>query len=268
MKYPTRLLRFKIVSKLYVYIPHNFLGGKVLAIDQTNKNRLYIAIRSLKDFASVKINELSKTLQAKVKQFVTIAKYGSKFKIAIDKFEQSLKKNEFTIVQEKLQELKSAADDFRAHLNAVSEQNRKNIRIKILTRILNIQLKNVDQLKIVPDTESITKNEQGQVISFNGSICFYELCFQEVNVKIYDIPKLNLNKCNITCQNEYLLSSIKNSVSIYVTSLKNQYLSKRIQIKKDMKVKVIVSKTNSDFKASFTPFINFFDNFSQASILI
>ena len=253
---------------MYVYIPHNFIGGKVLAFDQRNKNRLYVTIRSLKDFSSAKMNKLSKALKAKIKQIATITKYGSRFKTAIDKFEQSLKKDEFNIVQEKLQELKSAADDFRAHLNAVSEQNRQNIRIKILTKILIFQLSNVDQLNIATDTEHVRENEQGQVISFNGSICLHELCFEEVHVKIYDLLKSSFDKCNSTCQNEYLLSSTKNSVSIDVTFLKNQYLSKRIQIKKDMKMKIIVSKTTSDFKASFNAFINFFENFSQASILI
>ena len=266
--YPTSLLRFTIVSKLHVYIPHNFDGGIVLSLDQTSKNRLYVAIQSLKRNVPVKINQLSQALETISKQRAIIAKYGKRFERTLEKFKQSLVQADFAIVQEKLQNLKSATDDLRAHLNAVFASHPGNTRIFILTRILSIQLRNVDQLNLALDSESITNIEQGQIISFDGSICLYELCFYNVNIKIFDLPKSNFGRCSTTCQSNYSNSLIKNAVTIEVTSLTDQYLSKRIQIKKNMKMKIVISKDSNNFATSFTSFINYFGNYSQALISI
>ena len=267
-EYSTSLLRFTAVSKLYVYVPHNFDGGIVLSLDQTNKIKLYVAIRSLKNVMPIKITQLLQALESVLKQRAIIAKYDKIFESALDKFEQSLVKADFVTVQEKLQELKHATHDLRAHLNALSEDHRQNTRIMILTRIMDIQLRNVDQLNAVPDIESITNTEQGQIISFDGSVCLHELCFYDVNIKIFDLPKLNFGRCNTSCQSKYSNSLNENAVIIEVTSLKDQYLSKRIQIKESMKLKIVISKDYNNFEASFTPFINYFGNFSQALITI
>ena len=149
------------------------------------------------------------------------------------------------------------------------EQNRQNTRIKILTRILSIQLRNVNQLNLVSDSERIKRVEQGQVISFDGSVCLYELCFYNVNIKIYDLPKLDLKACDSICRNTYSSSLVENDVVVFdVTFLKDQFLSKRTQVKEDMKMKLIVDKDKSSFKASFTPFIKYFHNFSQTAISV
>ena len=262
------MLRFAIVSKLHVYIPHNFDGGIVLSLDQTSKNLLYVTILSLKNNVPVKINQLLQALQTISKQRAIIAKYGERFERTLEKLEQSLEQADFAIVQEKLQNLKSATDDLRAHLNAVSVGHQQNSRILILTRILSIQLRNVDRLNLALDSESITSIEQGQIISFDGSICLYKLCFYNVNIKIFDLPKSNFGRCDTTCQSKYSNLLNKNAVTIEVTSLTDQYLSKRIQMKKNMKMKIVISKDSNNFEASFISFINYFGNYSQALISI
>ena len=266
------MLRFTVVSKLHVYIPHNFDGGIVLSLDQTSKNHLYVAIRSLKHNVPVKIKQLSQALvqtqNLVSKQLAIIAKYGKRLERTLEKFEQSLVLADFATVQEKLQNLKSVTHDLRAHLNAVSASHPQNRRILILTRILSIQLRNVDQLNIVLDSESITNIEQGQIISFDGSICLHNLCFYNVNMKIFDLPKSNFGRCSTSCKSKYSNSLNKNAITIEVTSLKDQYLSKRIQIKKNMKMQIVISKNSNNFETSFTAFINYFGNYSQALISI
>ena len=267
-EYSTTLLRFTAVSKLYVYVPHNFDGGKVLSLDQTNKIELYVAIRSLKNVVPIKITQVSQALESVQKQRALIAKYGNRFEKALENFEQSLVKADFVAVQKKLQELKSATNDLRVQLNALSEGHWQNNRIMILTRIMDIQLRTVDQLKVVPDIKSIINIEQGQIISFDGSVCLHELCFNDVNIKIFDFPKSNFGSCNTSCQRRYLNSLNENAVTIEVTSLKDQYLSNRIQMKENMKLNIVISKDSNKFEASFTPFINYFGNFSQALMTI
>ena len=262
------MLRFKATSILNIYIPFNLNGGKVIAIAQRSKNQIGIVIRLLKRIALSRLNELSQAAKTNRKQYLIITKYANRFNIALERFDQKLGKGDFSTVQERLQELKSKTDDLKAHLNAVLEQNRQNTRIKILARILNIQLRNVNQINLVPDSERIKRIEQGQVISFDGSVCLHELCFYDVNIKIYDLPKLDLKACDSICRNTYSSSVVENGVVVDVTFLKDQFLSKRIQIKKDMKMKVIVNKDKNSIKASFTPFIKYFHNFSRAAISI
>ena len=267
-EYPMNMLRFKTTSSLNVYVPFNLNGGKVTAIDQSSKNQIRIVIRSLKTVALSRLNELSQAVKTNTKQYLIIIKYADRFNISLERLDETLGKGDFSTVQEELQKLKSKTDDLKAHLNAVSEQNRQNTRIKILTRILSIQLRNVNQLKLVPDSERIKRIEQGQIISFDGSVCLHELCFYDVNIKIYDLPKSDLKACDSVCRNTYSSSMVENAVVIDVTFLKDQLLSKRIQIKQDMKIKIIVNKDKNSFKASFTPFIKYFHNFSQTTISI
>ena len=268
-EYPTSLLRFKITSSLNVYVPFNLNGGKVIAIDQSSKNQIDRVIKSLKSFALSRLIEISQAVKTNTKQYLIITKYANRFNISLERLDQTLGKSDFSTVQEKLQELKSKTDDLKAHLNAVHEQNRQNTRIKILTRILSIQLRNVNQLNLVSDSERIKRVEQEQVISFDGSVCLYELCFYNFNIKIYDLPKLDLKACDSICRNTYSSSLVENDVVVFdVTFLKDQFLSKRIQVKKDMKMKLIVDKDKNSFKASFTPFIKYFHNFSQTAISI
>ena len=253
------MLRFTIVSKLYVYIPHNFDGGIVLSLDQ-NK------IKSLKYVVLTEITQLSKELESVLRQRTIIAKYGKRFESALEKFEQSLEKPDFVMVQKKLQELKSATDDLRAHLKAVSEGHHPNSQIMLLTRLLSGQLREFDQLNVSRDSKTITHIEQGQVISLDGSVCLHQLCFYDVNIKIFDLPESNW--CNTTCQSKYPNSLNENDVTIEVTSLKDQNLSKRIQIKKNMTIKIVISKDSNNFKSFFILFIKYFGNYSQALISI
>ena len=293
-EYPTSLLRFTIVSKLHVYIPHNFDGGIVLSLDQTNINYLYLTIQSLKHNVPVKVNQLSQALEIISKQrAIIIAKYSKIFESTLVMFERSLVRADFAIAREKLQNLKSATDGLRAHLKAVSEGLQENTRIMVLTRLLRSQLRQVDQVNFSLDSENITNIEQGQVISFDGSICLHELRFHDVNIKISDLPKSSFARCNTTCESKYSNSLDKNTVTIEVTSLKdqhlskkiqikknmkieiaiskdsnNQHLSKKIQIKKNMKIEIAISKDSNNFKSSFTSFINFLGNYTQALISI
>ena len=262
------MLRFTIVSKLYVYIPHNFDGGVVLSLDQASKKEIADKIRSLKDAVLTEITQLSKKLESALRQRTIIAKYGKRFESALEKFEQSLVKADCVMVQKKLQKLKSATDDLRAHLKAVSEGYHQNRQIMVLIRLLSRQLEQFARLNVSLDSKTITHIEQGQVISFDGSVCLHELCFYDVNIKIFDLPESNFGRCHTTCQSKYSSSLNENAVTIEVTSLKDQHLSERIQIKKNMKIKIVISKHSNNFKSSFISFINYFGNYSQALISI
>ena len=238
-------------------------------ISSTSKDRLTLQMRSFKRTIPPQLNQLLQAIKSNAVETSIIKKYSDLFYKALAALESSLQKNSFSEVHQSLLKLKSAGDDFKSQLHGVEERNSKNIRVKFVSKFLINQLRVLRVLNIVGDTQKVYLNEQGQIISFDGSLCLYELCFSDVNIKIYDlVDSLNSSSCDKSCQVKYSPYVISGAFIIVVTALKDQQLSDRIKYPKGTVIKFVVKRDVHGVSFTFEPLIKYFDDFQKSEISV
>ena len=267
--YSYNILKFKALSDIHVHIPFNLQGGIMTGISRTSKDRLTLQIRSFKRTIPPQLSQLLQAIKSNVMETSIIKKYSDLFHKALAALELSLRNNSFSEVHQSLLKLKSAGDDFKSQLHGVEERNSKNIRVKFMSKFLINQLRVLRVLNIVGDTQKVNLNEQGQIISFDGSVCLYALCLNDVNIKIFDlVDSLNSSSCDKFCQAKYSPYVINGASIIVVTALKDQQLSDRIKYAKGTLIKFVVKRDVYGVSFTFEPLIKYFENFQKSTISV
>lgn len=244
--YSTSAIRFIPKSNTRFKVPFNANGGVLRGIKNLNQIRLLLRT---KPFIRRAIGNLENLLAGGYpKEREIVSKRQSKFFMQLDEATEVLSKVHVDIQNATIiiRDLKLAFYDMRSLIQSMTEyfQNNKNeLNIVSSCRLLEVLLNKEEVLRVIPERQTSTLiDDKGWMLAYTGDICVYSLCLKNLYSSI-----------------SYPTDSSADDITIQGEFTTNHSLSKRIQVIKDGRFNLKISKNEDKFAGELDVLISLFD---------
>lgn len=253
---------FEPESDTKVYMPYDIAGGQISSVK--NENEIKLRMRLYQNLIPPRFVQLKKIINSAghTHDVTIITKYCDKVSASLTAVQATTSGNQTSYIQLKteLDQLKKSIYDCSAQLKSLQSRFHDNNQVNSLIRILQLQLKQVDLLKVEANQQAVTKKDQGKVVSFNGKICLHRLCFDQADVAIYDLDEslLTDTECSSACRTTYEQHIVKDAVVVTAKVQRDVQVASRITLRKNDGIRLIVNKNTNLIHGSFNASVKFF----------
>ena len=258
-------------SKMVLQFAFDATGGLVAALE--NESKLKLQTRALSSVSRMFVG-FENMIKTKYTEDAKIIKQRSQLlsnalSALLKLFDTGSSKMTMDAIA-KIDAIKEAAYDCAAPVKSLMGRVSKDAfgnRIVSFARNILRRLKQIDGLQAVPSTEVINKMDSGTVLSYNGRFCLHNLCLDEADVSIYDIPSTAFKYCNKDCVDKNPTRAYASDESIFINVLASKQIdvSERIRLEKGEGLQLKIKKKSQGIDGTIEGSVKLFKKYYKTT---